>query len=474
MEILTYSGNFEKQKDCIEIDGIWYKKFKINDKNADGAVRIDNKYIPTQNLKFNFNTQRWTDDPFLIAGYVDNFEKGWFENDKTKVCQVQKNPEELIKNFYDFSKLPDEYVFCPYRFVYTKVPNKPQKGIKPTYNFAPEVYDADQNNLFKDFCQMYNILPAEQETVLSSLFKKYTFGLELETSGGGIPEHECYDKLLIPLKDGSISGHEYVTVPMTGAKGFNLLTQQLELLSKNCLVDPFCSMHIHFSGMPKTVDYITSLYFLCFRLQHEVAELFAPYKRKVEYFKEKKEVKDHCENLPRLGNHMEDNYFEKIITHMNDGNLPNFEGVFPMIHNQNGNSKWNWKRRYYWVNFLPFLFKKQGTVEFRFHSGTLNKYKVHLWMLICQAILHFAEINRDEVMDYKSKLNLEEVLGVYKDVPFIYNTLIAYVSHRKNKHYDLSIGKDIYGNEFAEDSDYEFTYAGKSIYEWEKEQEQGA
>jgi hypothetical protein len=44
----------------------------------------------------------------------------------------------------------------------------------------------------------------------------YTFGLEFETAGGFIPQHQLYELGLIPLRDGSIKGIEftsYVTSP---------------------------------------------------------------------------------------------------------------------------------------------------------------------------------------------------------------------------------------------------------------------
>ena len=73
----------------------------------------------------------------------------------------------------------------------------------------------------------------------------YTFGLEFETSGGYIPEHELFNLGLIPLRDGSIRGLEYSTIVLQGQQGLNSLYEMIKCLQKYTIFDKECSLHIH-------------------------------------------------------------------------------------------------------------------------------------------------------------------------------------------------------------------------------------
>lgn len=61
--------------------------------------------------------------------------------------------------------------------------------------------------------------------------KDFTFGLEYETSAGNIPWLSCIDTNLVPLYDGSIDGHEYVTFPLTHVD-LPIIKQHLKLLER--------------------------------------------------------------------------------------------------------------------------------------------------------------------------------------------------------------------------------------------------
>ena len=186
MEVLTYSGAFVEKLNCVEINDIWYEICDIKDPKAEGAVKIRGIFYPTRILKFNFTTKSWSRSENLMLGYVDDFELGWFQKDFTKMVSVKRN--NLVKYFYDFTKLPENFYFCPVGFYYTddnkNLKQKPEYGITPNYNFLPEgVYDAVNNNFFYQFCDNYDELNTPDETKLTKLFNKYKFGLEFETCG---------------------------------------------------------------------------------------------------------------------------------------------------------------------------------------------------------------------------------------------------------------------------------------------------
>ena len=85
------------------------------------------------------------------------------------------------------------------------------------YNLDRVVYNAKfEEHLFKN-----------KQKVLNNIEFKYikefpyTFGLEFETAGGYLPQHQLYELGLIPLRDGSITGIEFTTVVLQGNKGLN-------------------------------------------------------------------------------------------------------------------------------------------------------------------------------------------------------------------------------------------------------------
>jgi hypothetical protein len=76
-------------------------------------------------------------------------------------------------------------------------------------------------------------------------------------------------------------------------------------------------------------------------------------------------------------------------------------------------AKWNIHTRYTWINFINLLFGDGAkTVEFRLHGPTFNEGKILNWMLICSAILDYAE-SADKVLtiDECSKLSLLTILN---------------------------------------------------------------
>lgn len=337
------------------------------------------------------------------------------------------------------------------------------------------LYGADNNTAFNNNKLLYKSLDIPNKIKIDI---PYTFGLEFETSAGVVPEALCIQKALTPVKDGSISGLEYITVPLSGSKGLDYLTEVCDILSKYCKVNEFCSLHIHVGGVPRTKLFITSLYTLAYKVQHQIHDIFPPYKKDTRHFKQKKEFKDHCKFLPSLGilydeiiqkgevsEKTANNSFKKIFTLLND-NVPentdfNFENG---VHVKHGRSKWEWNARYFWLSFIPLIFTNKQTVEFRYHSGTLNKYKTLNWLLLCSAICLYAEDKMEEIFDPKSKIYLSDILSyVYEDN--IANYLNNYYESRRKSTTQMVLEDSLIGAEFQKDATYQFKLGGKSIYD---------
>ena len=95
--------------------------------------------------------------------------------------------------------------------------------------------------------------------------------------------------------------------------------------------------------------------------------------------------------------------------------------------------------RYEWLNLVPFLYNTRGnesySIEFRPHSGSLNFMKIKNWILICMALIHYAENYSKEIFDgyyiendQKKQLTLERV--IYLAYPKKYNKILNYINSR--------------------------------------------
>ena len=78
--------------------------------------------------------------------------------------------------------------------------------------------------------------------------KRYTFGVELETSYGDLTETDCIISNVDKYSDRSIPAYEYVTGILHGDKGILALEKICDVLSKKTLVDDSCSVHYHIGG----------------------------------------------------------------------------------------------------------------------------------------------------------------------------------------------------------------------------------
>ena len=96
--------------------------------------------------------------------------------------------------------------------------------------FLPPVIDRNiKNSLpYDSRGGMYSLIyahslykPTINKTVekFAPALKDLTFGVEFETVNGAVPAFKCKQLGLMPLRDGSIAGLEYATIPLQGEKG---------------------------------------------------------------------------------------------------------------------------------------------------------------------------------------------------------------------------------------------------------------
>ena len=286
-----------------------------------------------------------------------------------------------------------------------------------------------------------------------NLISPLSFGVELETSSGIIPERSVWETGFIPLKDGSISGYEFTSIPFVNEVGIKALQDLSNTAIRNCEINKFCSMHLHIGNFNFSKAETVAFYMLSYHLQQEMFDFVPPYKRDETYFASKNDgvAKDHCKPLRGLGLYSGieqsiDEQFQQVM---------NF--VVPPNHNDGAN-KWNKKSRYFWVNMLPFMTDGQ-TIEFRLHEPTLNYEKILLWLLICSAMVKYTKKHTNFILS-KNKISLSDIFNVYKETDYgteVANLLSGYVRHRTNLFMEI-FSRGGYADASFLNKDTQFTY----------------
>lgn len=257
---------------------------------------------------------------------------------------------------------------------------------------------------------------------IGKYFKDYTFGIEFETTTGTIPQYLLGRLGLVPLRDGSIAGYEYTTVPLRGVKGIQTIINICKELNKRCEYDHTCSMHIHIGNVRTDMLYLTVLYNLCRKIQDKVFKLVPHYKSDPINIAGLR--KNYCQKLNDIGMEFPSNMFELDKRKYDALVKQNYQALFnfcaggnqadivdgPRAHPQ-GDQKWNRHNRYFFVNFIPMIYDNK-TIEFRLHSGTFNKDKVLFWMLFNIAILEFADKAARELHTMKD-IPLQDIVNSF-------------------------------------------------------------
>lgn len=339
------------------------------------------------------------------------------------------------------------------------------------YNIL-DSYDSLQASI-----KLYNKskLPIDKDLqFISSYIKDVTFGVELETCNGTLPQHILNTYGVIICKDGSLrddNGNyppEYVTIPLKGAKGLQVLRNISREIAKRSDISMKCSYHVHLGGYKIDRVLMTSLFKLCTKIQDDVFQMFPLYKTDEVRYANKE--KNYCQKLPNIlssyisgdfKSYVNDTY-EDVYSFLTGGKKFTPSTNVRARSNPWGQGKWNTPTRYYWVNFVNPVFGKQDTIEFRLHTPTLNPDKIINWLLMCVAIMSYAEKEPLKCMSV-APITFENVLDYYKTVrntslaSMLSNNLIDYYKERvafykaKTKAGDYLCSGDI-----ALDASYEF------------------
>jgi hypothetical protein len=176
--------------------------------------------------------------------------------------------------------------------------------------------------------------------------------------------------------------------------------------------------------------------------------------------------KSYCGPLPRYELESTDalEIFSGLYYFLSNGNTFGSRfptGAHPM--DRSGQHKWDISPRYLWMNVIPLIWGKRGTVEFRCHTPTLDSQKVINWLFIVVSILKYAKKHTKELVSspYTELPPITLMNVICEAYPKkISSVLLDYISTRK-KHYadkcDVVGESEIYAEQNKDSSLFNLT-----------------
>lgn len=268
----------------------------------------------------------------------------------------------------------------------------------------------------------------------------FSVGIEYETSGGivlknsnrfpvvfsrgVIPENELFESGLLPTRDGSISGIEYVSVPMKNNIP-KLLNKQLKTLRRHTSITVKDSLHVHIGNIPH-LDYqfVVAMYKLGIIIENDIYKMFPSLYKRTSEFKRR----DYNNPLLRGNNNGNELFNPKVpavekMVHIYKwlgGDMDyapiikgdrskdlDFDISQLVVHpaDPEGTRKWHINGRYTWCNFVPLIWNLDSykTLEFRIHVPTFSINKIIYWLLIIRGIVLYADKYKVELFHLEER-----------------------------------------------------------------------
>jgi len=450
--VKTIDGTIEKRSKTRKIDGKFYIKgvqtvqvdgqwHRINNgkiiydmdtntwiKSSSGLFsnvkhkiiiqEMDNKYV--------YGIKRVNDPDFLFDLYVGVPSNAVHIGSVETIEEVNKLGFRSSKSDFFYYKRPEGLTNNNF-LLHLNRKGVPVYKFPLQYNFSPENVSYQRSILSRHSKKSVKAkLKSSKQNTLNYFLNKFTFGLEFETASGAMPISTLINTGLIPLRDGSIKGHEYVTSPLSKGVGVANLIGICKELDKNTTVDQNCSLHVHVGGFTLTKIETVALYYLCVRLQNEIHEMIAPFKRDYAFLSKKD--KDHTQLLNafslnsnsiikddgKVNNTELSKYLDRIWAFLTSGyasDHPDY-GFNKFQHPLARSQKWNQPMRYFWVNMMPVLFNpgNNRTVEFRCHQATNKHFMVIPWLILCVSLIKYTKSNAKYILNNKNKISIKDII----------------------------------------------------------------
>lgn len=465
--VTTFDGSKAIKGNCRSIKGEYYEQ------NRQCFMMPDGKWHRVNNGKITYDHRvkswKFSGEPNLIEGVVDgdrdNIKFGNFSYEKEDLIlkvggrSVPILEESLVKKL---DLVEDIGQGCFYRRKDVDIPpSKNYIGTKKTYRYSTKLDYNSKHQL--DFHignhNKHNI--NKKLSFFDDELEDTTFGIEFEVWNGTIPERQLSKLALIPLLDGSlrhdgIVSYEYATIPLRGGNGLYKIKKACDALSKYTEISKMCSLHVHIGGYEVSKEMLVSLYTTVKMVEKDLYSMFPRYYRNTGHFKQK----SYCGPLPNVAtkDRTLDEVFGNIYRWMSSGREFNQFSFEEHPDDPSGNHKWNVPSRYSIVNFIPFLWGITRTVEFRVHPPTVNAIKTINWIFICNAIMKFANLNKNNWQKI-GKLSLQDLISTVYDAK-LSKYLSSYINTLKEKRIIYDSVSDFTGDIWCkEDENFTFSQA---------------
>lgn len=410
-KIITFDGTVAPEgAKCKKIKGEYYIEnqqcFRINGK----WYRINSGFIG-----YNLDTKQWDllENMSNLQAVLHATNQMGYTKEYNEFEYIPFNSKAMGKGFATNEEvlIASGLVECKDGSGFGDTP-KDSNGIN-NYQFELQ-YSLKDNPKYLTFIKKAKKLSGianNKEKAMAVLAGDHSWGVENESKTGIIAPFALGKYGIVPLKDGSINGVEYATLPMQGEDGAMLTDKIFTIFSERLQHDHKCSVHIHIGNIDKNNYYeVLAIYYLCWRIQSEIFEILPNYKRDAEYFQHVK--KDYAKPLRKLID-------GKSVTKDPKSLKTAFQALWNwMTENQGvpvgsndfkaGQQKWNFNSRYFWVNFLNLYFGS-GTVEFRCFPPTVNKKRLNNYLVLSLAIVRYALAFPEQIFS-TSKIGLTDVV----------------------------------------------------------------
>lgn len=317
------------------------------------------------------------------------------------------------------------------------VESDPSKYIFYKNNYYAKGYKNVSTTIKKEY-KIYNLINLDTSSIQPSPKKMhdlyYNVGIEFETSDGELDDQVINELGIYKLYDGSITGHEYTSIPYDNTTLGNYF-DFLDYSSTFTYINKFCSIHINIGVGKYNPRFLIAVYKLYNRLQEEIDLLIPLYKRDFIFLAKKN--KDHCKNLPYIPNIDEQKILRVLFKNSNRENIRDSIALTP---------KYNQNWRYFALNLTKYV-DNQKVVEFRVLPSLHSKKYNFLFIYLFQAICKYAELNYDKIVNDRIKIEIEDVLSIYEDS--LKEKLISYTRQLKELFFSLKY------NRFYDTSDLE-------------------
>ena len=400
----AYAADVYKLYDFATDELVYYAKSEVSGKNTVNVViDFQDKTNPQEDRLFTVTA--------LSTEAVANCVYHTIVEGVTGAVYIPKSKVEYFKDAAERYIMP------------RLLADREQVRKKMNQNFS----DLDENeNTAKVFKNIPRPWPGKQEIYKPASFRapiigntfaltgglKYSFGVEIETSQGQVPNPALDATALFAVGDRSIGAAEYVTPPMKGDAGIEMLRKQLAAIQKSTLVDDRCGIHVHVGSLfqpttskakptPKEApsfnkDFIMNAIRLGCYLEEELFQSLPKSRIPTLY---------HCHSIRRWAGITKENFDayvgayifgpkEQWVNSKGEA-VPLFKMAdYSLGPNRNQNSEVGvWADgRYKWLNLIhSYTRSRHQTIEFRIFSPTTVFDKVYAYLLTSMAFTYVAD-----------------------------------------------------------------------------------